>query len=164
MNSMRIDRIFDADQIKNTIAHPKIYDWVSDDSCPKAEYFFPLVNDQIIYLGCFLNEEYVGLFMIVPQAMVWHDFHTCLLPNAWGLSVDFVKLAVDWMFKNTECRRLTTIVPENNKLALKLAKKSGAIEYGFNPGSWLKNGILSGVHMLGISKESEGKLCQQQSL
>lgn len=132
---------------------PRIYKWISDDSSETIENFEPVIVDEIYYLGCFDGEKYLGLFMVVPQSFAWFDFHTCLLADAWGNAVECVDSAKKWIFENTRCIRLTTIVPENNRLALRLAKKSGAIEYGFNPKCWVKNGVVCGVHLLGISKE-----------
>lgn len=156
---IEVKRIFDIDLIKETLTNISVYNNISDDLSPLASEYNPVINDLIIYIGCYKNKEYAGLFMFHPYTFFMYEVHTCLLPSAWGFSVEMAKIAKEWFFENTKCIRIITTIPENNKLALRMAKKTGFTEYGFNPNSWVKNKSIYGSYLLGINKEG---LCQQQ--
>lgn len=158
MTAVLMQQITDKNIILETFRHPKIYSIISDDSCPKNPNEFTFVSELLIYLGAHLNNIFYGLFVIQPINFVLFEVHTSLLPNAWGNAVLFAKACIDWVFNNTTCQRLITSVPDGNKLALRLAKNSGMVEYGYNPMSIMKNSKLLGQTMLGINKG--GELCQ----
>lgn len=155
---MRAIQIFDKDVIADTITNDRIYPHVSDDGSPVPELYE--ANDSMLHIGIVDGEEYLGLFAIHPHNFVLYEVHTCLLPCAWGgRSVEAAKTLIEWVFSNTECKRLITSVPSNNALARRLAIRSGMVEYGVNPASFQKNRVLFDLIMLGISKEVT---CQQQ--
>lgn len=158
MTAVLMQQITDKNIILDTVRHPKIYPHISDDSCPKNPNDLEFINEDLIYLGAYLNNIYHGLFLIHKHNFILFEVHTSLLPKAWGNAVLFAKSCIEWVFKNTLCQRLITSVPDENKLALRLAKNSGMIEYGYNPMSIMKNSKLLGQTMLGINKG--GELCQ----
>lgn len=146
-------RLFDVDVIRRTMLHPRIYPHVIDDNSPAPEDYVPMLPEHVYYLGIF-DGEYLGLFLFHPHNSVCFEAHTCLLPAAWGRpSSECAKAAVQWMFENTPCRRVITNVPIYNRLALRLAQRSGLTQFGINPKSHLKNGVLHDQIMLGVSKE-----------
>lgn len=154
------DRTFDAEIITRTMRHPKLYEHLSDDGCPPASHFDAPVHDGLIYLAMHEDEEFLGVFLFHPQNHVCYEVHTCLLPSAWGKRALLCTAeAAKWIFGNTACTRIVTSVPAYNKLALRLAERSGMVQYGLNPKSFLKNGILHDQALLGMNKEA---LCQQQ--
>jgi len=157
---MKAIQIFDQDVIFDTITNDRIYPHVSDDGSPSPSDY--KVNEGCIYVGIVDGEEYLGLFVVHQHNAILFEVHTCLLPCAWGSrSVAAAKTLIDWVFSNTNCKRLITSVPSNNALARRLAVRSGMVEYGLNPASFQKNGVLFDQIMLGISK---GVICQQQPL
>ena len=146
--------IRDLELIAATIAHPRVWPSVSDDSSPPPEAFVPSVSDAIVYLGVFDADNFHGLFMLHAHNAICWEVHTCLLPSAWGkASVLFARDCIDWVFAETSCARLITNVPAGNALALRLAKSAGMQQFGLNPKSFLKHGVALDQYMLGISKE-----------
>lgn len=147
----------DPDLIKVTITNPKIFPYVTDDgSCAKEDYEPNL--ESFIYVGIYA-EEYLGLFVLHQHNHILYEVHTCLLPDAWGeKAIAAAKLLIKWVFENTNCKRLITNVPDNNPLAKRLAKQAGLKQFGINPDSFIKNGVLFDQIMLGVSKE---EICQQ---
>ena len=140
--------------ISSTIRHPRIWPSVSDDGCPPPEEFTPQFSESVIYLGMFDADEFHGFFMLHRHNAICWEVHTCLLPSAWGrLSTFFAAECIDWIFSETDCRRLITNVPVGNVLAKRLAMSVGMTEFGLNPRSFLKNGEAIDQIMLGISKE-----------
>jgi RimJ/RimL family protein N-acetyltransferase len=147
--------------IAETIRHPKIYPYVSDDGSPAADDFKPPVNDgRFAFIGLFDGDEYMGLFMIHAHNCATVEVHTCLLPSAWGRrAIEAAKTCTRFIFDQTSFVRIITNVPKNNPLALRLALKAGMVEYGLNPRSHRSGGVLHDQILLGISKEAP---CQQQ--
>jgi RimJ/RimL family protein N-acetyltransferase len=153
-------RLYDMNLIAETITHPRIYPHVSDDLSPGRDSFVPCDHTALYYLGVWDELEFLGLWMFAPQNSICWEVHTCLLPHAWGaVAIEATIGAANYIFENTECRRIITTVPRTNLLALRLAKKAGLTQYGVNERSFLKNGELVDQILLGISKP-EGITCQ----
>ena len=154
---------FDVDRVRATLTHPLIYPHISDDGSPEQEDFHPTEHPAIWYMAAWDQETYLGLFMFCPSNSVTWEVHTCLLPRAWGKSVEIAKSMAQYMFENTQCRRIITSVPAQNRLALRLAERVGFTRYGVNERSWLKDGQLQDQIVLGLSKPTEEGPCQQRS-
>lgn len=147
----------DLDTVTWTMRHRRIWPSISDDGSPARTEF--RASPGLTYLGMFDGDKYLGLFVLHQHNAILWEVHTCLLPHAWGPTAkDCAKLCVEWVFSNTDCRRLITSVPEGNALAERLAQAAGMVRYGTNPRSFLKNGQELDQIMLGISK---GATCQQ---
>lgn len=148
------ERCFDVALIRQAIAHPKLYAQLSDDGCPSAEEFDVQLRDGLIFVAMRDGDEFLGVFLFHPHNHVCYEVHTCLLPVAWGQrALECTKAAAQWMYENTPCQRIVTNVPVYNRLALRLARNSGMEQFGLNPKSFLKNGILHDQIMLGMNKE-----------
>lgn len=161
---MNVVRLFNPTIIELTIKNPKIYRWLKDDNTPES--WKPLLTNDHYYLGVYDDDnEYLGLFLFIPLTSILYEIHTCLLPEAWGKnSVKAAHEALEWMFINTGCKRVTTRVPEDNKLARRFTERVGGEYVGFEPESWLKNNELIGQHIysLGYKKFWRDIKCQQQ--
>lgn len=149
---MRVARLTDYDVIQATIAHPAIYGKLADDLAVLAEEFTPVQSDALIYLGVYWADEFLGLFVFAPTNSVCYDVHTCLLPAAWGKAIEAGRLACQWMWRHTACRRIVTTVPVDNRLALRLALRCGFTQFGLNPQSWLKGGVMRDQILLGLDR------------
>jgi RimJ/RimL family protein N-acetyltransferase len=124
------------------------YDWLTDDGDTCPGLYFPPFGDNITWVKV---EEY-GVFLLEQKNFVMFECHTALLPTARGKAVDIGKQALKWAFENTPALRIITAVPETNQLALRMALKSGFIQYGINTGSFCKHGKLYSQFLLGINK------------
>ena len=152
---MRIDRCTDPKIINSIISHPRIYPHVSDDHSPKAEDFDcseALRTDGVYFLTP-IDGEVLGCFIVHLHTMTLFEVHTCLLPCCWGKkALEATALCAKWVFGNTTCQKLMTWVPTYNKLAYRLAIRSGMQDEGLCKKSYLKNGVLLDMHLLGLEK------------
>lgn len=146
---MKAERTFDYAFVRRVITHPKVFPWVTDDGSPSAKDYQPVTGEGVFYIAI----ENEGLFVFMPENCVTASIHTCLTPALWGRSEEAARLAIQWMFEKTKFQRITTTVPENNPLAMRLARRVGLIEYGRNPKSWMKGGVLMDQILYGINKE-----------
>jgi RimJ/RimL family protein N-acetyltransferase len=149
--AMSLDRVYDEELIRSTITHPQIYRHVIDDgSPPAAEYKPPM--EGVIYVGAW-DSDYLGLFGLWPQNSVTVECHVCLLPKARGpKALEAVKRLVQWVWENTQFRRITGSVPAFNRKVLALAKRAGFEEFGRNQKSFLKSGQLWDLVLVGVSQ------------
>lgn len=154
--------------VKKIITHPKLWPYLSDDFSPPPEQFEPAQAEGIIYLLVSEENRTLGCFLLHSHSAIVWEVHTCLLPEAWGKSEEATKGGTEWVWSNLPCMRLITNVPNNNKLALRLAKRSGMQQFGCNPDSFAKAGKVYSMAMLGISRPGieslRGESCQQQQL
>lgn len=154
---MTFERTIDYGLIKEIVTHPKIWPYVTDDFSGAAEDFKPIQHESAFYLLVKDGTEVLGVFALFPDNKICWKVHTCLLPTSWGRRArQAAKEAMQWVFANTHCQRLITDVPEYNVLALRFSHMAGMTQFGVNPKSYMKDGILHDVTMLGISK-SEAK-------
>ena len=142
----------DLDLVRQIITVPHIYRSATDDLSPASEDFEVKPNPVITYLLVFSGDTLFGMFAFYPQNSVTWQVHTCLLENAFGWSAEIGKQAMQWIWDNTICLRITTRVPSFNKLAIRLSESVGMIRCGRDEKSFLKRGKLHDEVLLGISR------------
>lgn len=138
--------------VEKIINHPLIRSMSDDDFCigdiPIKRYdgiSWALVKD---------GEIPVGVFTLISRGSICYEVHTCLLPEVWGkTSEDIGKKFISFVFSNTMCKKIVTSVPDSNRLALRYSKAMSLKEEGINRKSFLRNGVLEDMIMLGITKE-----------
>ena len=150
---IELERTREWEAIKAVVTHPKVYLHVSDDFSPSAEAWEPIKDDTAWYVLVRDAEEVLGLWAFFPENAICWDVHTCLLPTAYGERArQAVNQVPDWIWQHTQCVRIVTKVPAYNRIALKFAKVAGMTEYGCNPRSYMKDGKLHDLILLGMSK------------
>lgn len=159
---LRFERTFDMDLVRSIVTTPSIWRHVTDDGGGDPAKYRPLDHPAMLYVLAWDREELLGLFIFAPENSCTMDVHTCLLPaalfppadqpDAPSRSSTAARGVIEWIWRNTSCRRIVTRVPAPNRLALRFARMAGMMEWGRNPMSWLKNGQLHDQIYLGISK------------
>lgn len=151
---MILHRTFDMGIVRHIMTHRRVYPHLSDDGSLPADQFQPMANDAIFYLLARDDKAPLGVFMLVPHNTVCYEVHTCMLPRAWGGPAQRAAFeGTLWMFNHTKCTRIITNVPAYNTLAKRFAEDCGMTQFGINPKSFLKNGVLYDQYLLGVSKE-----------
>lgn len=147
---MILERTFDRQLITDCVTHEHVWRMSADDTPLDRTFFFPPIplNDSIIWLQA---GDY-GVFMGQKMNHVTFEVHTILLPSARGKAQQIAIKAMQWLFDNTGCLRITTSVPAYNKLAARLAIKAGMTQFGVNHKSFQKDGVLHDQLLFGINK------------
>lgn len=149
---LRFECTDDLALVRQIITHPRIWPHITDDGCGKPEDFTPQVHDSIKYV-IVENGTLQGMFMFAKQNSATWEVHTCMLPGSWGETAKQAAAGVrEWIWQNTDCQRIVTTIPVYNRLAVKFAKQSGMSEYGRNPKSFLKDGVLHDQILMGVSR------------
>lgn len=139
--------------VREIVTHPAIYEHSGDDFAPPRESWQPSRSAAIWYVLVRDGDDLLGLFAFNPLNAVCFNTHICLLPNAWGERArEAGREVVRWMWEHSPAVRLIGIVPEYNRLALRLARACGFEQFGVNRRSHLKDGELHDEIFLGVSK------------
>lgn len=141
------------------LCHPRVYPHSSDDFSPPPEEISQHIDcEKQLYVGCEFGGVFLGCFLFAPHNHILYEVHTMLLPAAWGpTALLCARAAQEWLWRETPARRLVTSVPGDNVLALRFAQKCGFVEYGLNPRSIQKGGILLDQHLLGTDRPAQGE-------
>lgn len=148
---MRIERTYDVGFITKCLTDDAVWSASSDDAPLDKDLVFPPVpaDDSVIWVRA---GDY-GVFMAKKVNHIEFECHTCLLPTARGKAKQIGREVLASFFANTNCLRLTTKIPEFNRLAVRLAEANGFTKYGTNPKSFMKGGVLYATYLYGISKD-----------
>lgn len=150
---MTFESTRDMQLVKEIFTHPKVYPYITDDGSAPAAEFIPLDHPAILYLLCMDGEELLGLWMFVRSNAVTVEVHTCLLPgHGFRRARTAAREAAEWIWANTDAMRIVTTVPAFNRAARWFAEAAGMTQYGLNPQSFLKDGILHDQALLGLSR------------
>jgi len=100
----------------------------------------------------YLTYEDKGIVSFDPINCICYSVHIALLPELWGRGTEIGKEAVDWVFQNTACQKLVAMVPEYNRLAIRVARSFGRHE-GTIRDAFSKGWKLHDLIIFGLSKE-----------
>lgn len=149
---MTFERTKDYGLVRKIATNRHVYPHISDDFSPPVDEYRPPEGEAVWYVLVKDGEELLGMWAFTLENAICWKVHTCLLPTAWGKAKDMAKQMAEWIWNNTPCLRIITDVPDNNRLALKLAEDAGMTVFGLNPASYMKSGVLRDQILLGMSK------------
>ena len=150
-----VERTTDMEAVARIFNHPKVYEWISDDTSVP-----PFIPDPAqFYL---MNEEKTGVVRLEHLNGITCMVHIGTLPELWGRATSFVKECRDWAFENTRYTKFVSLAPEYNRVAILFGRRCGFKVEGKITKSFLKNWKLHDQIVLGLSKYDKEALCQQQ--
>ena len=140
--------------ITQIMTHPKVVGNMTHGSVEDIKNFQPPMQPYILKLLVYDGAELLGLLYFVAHSTVCWEQHTCLLPNAWGARSNrvFKSLQTYVWSSLANIQRVILVIPESNKSALACAKRNGLIQFGYNPKSLIRDGVLMGQYFFGISR------------
>jgi RimJ/RimL family protein N-acetyltransferase len=140
----------DRERVRTVMTHPAIYDGIRDDSAPRAELFKPDLGGRFLYLSVRDDDDLLGLFVFEPRNEVCWEVHTCLLPHCRGVrALAVYRAGMEWVRRETTCRKILGNIQPENRGALWVAKRAGLNEIGVNTKSILRQGELRDQIILG---------------
>ena len=153
---MKVFRTHDMDSVAKILNHPKVYNMVADDSVP-----FPYDPPPGFWV---MNEDETGVVRIDPLNGICCIVHIAAHPNLWGRSVEFVESVLEWGLVNTGYSKVIAMIPEYNKLTMRLCLKCGFEQEGRIKKSILKNWKFHDQLLFGLNKTDflgRRRLCHQ---
>jgi RimJ/RimL family protein N-acetyltransferase len=153
-------RTTDLALVREIMAHPRLYEWYSDDGSPAREDYRPIEHEGVWYILAIDEGTLLGVWMLVPRNAIEYEIHTCLLPgHGYRRGRRAAQEAAVWIWQNTPARRLITAVPAFNRIAYKFAIDAGFELVGVDRQSFLKHGTLYDQAILGLSRPEQNQ-CQ----
>lgn len=151
---IREARLEDIDFINSVFKHPEIYPYISDDGSPQNIEEFSVMPVFLNPFFKFLIFESSAVFMLTAMNAITFEIHSMIWPAFRGkTAVEICRQGIEYVFANTNCKKLVTQIPVMNRAAYALAYKVGLRTEGVNKKSFLKNGILYDQYFMGITKE-----------
>lgn len=145
------------EEVRAVLADPRCYWRMRDDLSPSLDSVSPLPLPQVRYVMA-EEEERFGVFLLCGDE-TRAEVHFCLLPSTWGWSDLLAHCFLAWAWQNTALRVLSALVPNYNRLALKLALKVGFREKAKMLKSGTKDGKWFDLHVLELERPKEYALC-----
>ncbi len=153
MPDIRLSRTYDAELVRSIITNPAIYGRMSDDYAPSREDYVPAAPDAVAYVLVEVDEQPKGVWALVPQSRTLWEVHTALLPDIWGtVAKQAAPLLLDWVWSNTTCQRLFTMVPQYARATRKFAMHAGMQECGLHEKAYMKDGELQDLIIMGCNR------------
>jgi len=129
-----IERSFDAEFLNSVLNHPEVYPWVCGEMSGPFD-FTEIVKNPEHYV---LRSEH-GAFLVIHTGEGIYDVHTQFLPEGRGTALAAGKEAIEYMRAHSDFKELTTMVPDGNSPAKRLAENAGFKSVGVY-GTWLLHG------------------------
>lgn len=156
---MNLERTFDAELVRAVIAHPgvKPHTWEGDGEppVPLHESIYYLVPKEERHSDGAVADVTLGIVAFIPVNPVTWNPHLAILPEHRGAGTEALKLALQWMFQHTACRKVVAYPPIFNAPMIRVFEKCGFRREGLSPLSFLWNGELHHRVLMGIEKETE---------
>ena len=139
-----VKRLYDYSLVLGTMDH--VWDDVSEDN---VKQFTPdLLNE--IWLGLFVNDEYVGMYRFHSLTSVLLEGHVFMLPAHRQHSLRCANEVLKWLCKNTAFNKIIVNIPECFSNVINFVKALGLKKQGYNSESYKKDGVLIGMLQYGI--------------
>lgn len=140
----------DIAEIKNVLCDPEIYARISDDFSPSIDSFEPVPpSDYVYYLT---DENNIGLVFLHWHNGTMLEGHIQVLEDHRHLAHEFAVGVLDWIWNNTQAKKILAVIPEIYPDVIGFTKKMGFEQEGEIKGSYQKNGVLYSQVYLGISR------------
>ena len=94
-------------------------------------------------------------------AFIWmedeqYELHSFVLPEVRGRwTRDNFKLCRDWIWANTAAKRIVTLCPQNNRMAIGAARVAGFTKYATERDAWLFQGQKYDIDAYVLHKGAE---------
>jgi RimJ/RimL family protein N-acetyltransferase len=95
--------------------------------------------DGILYIANYRHDVFAGLIGLVEISIDTVEAHVLYLPSVYGHAVETGKHCMEWIWKNTEYRKLMAPVVDNNELAHRFLAKLGFTKIGTIEKKWKKD-------------------------
>ena len=121
---------------------------VGHDDRPSSRIEHPAAN----YIGAYLNDSLMGAFLLIESGFVEVDVHALLTREALPHSRIFGDLLLARAFNDQNIARVTGYVIDGLTEARNYCLKLGFKTEGYRRDACRKDGLLVGVHVLGITR------------
>jgi RimJ/RimL family protein N-acetyltransferase len=147
---MEIARVQDARVVMAVMK--EAWEIVKDDSPVSFEDYNAPLDENNRWYASYEDDQLVALFYVHRLNLITWQLHIQFRPQYWGkdMSTAHSKALLDYIWKDTECKKLYAIVPAYADYVLKLAKRVGFKQEGRTKKSFQKNGVIHDQIHIGV--------------
>lgn len=151
-----VDPTTDENYIKSVFLNPSIYASMKDDSCPSDPavlWKWNAVSSGSIFLKVLIDSIPAGVFWLVWKGKAL-EAHTALLENCRGrTAIDATKKALEWVFKNTKAKAVTSYAWSDSPVVSWFCRAVGMTKTHSKPWPSKRDGKPVKIHYFKILKE-----------
>lgn len=143
----------DAGFIRDVYGYPDIWDEITDDGIESIDTINieQALTQPHLY---FFTPFHTGVFFFHPWNTITYEMHSAVLPEYRGnQALEGATLSACWMFANTPCRKIVTLIRKGNYRARALAHKGGMVQEGMLNKSFLRHGKAHDQYIYAVCKE-----------
>jgi len=127
---------------------------VSDD----GQQMYPVFHELAQYLSAWVDDVFVGAYLVIRYSRFEYEAHSLLTTKATLHARKLGALLLEWVFGHDEVLRVTGYIRDGLTSAINHCLRMGFVREGFRRNAVLCNGVPTGIHILGITREDWGKL------
>lgn len=120
--------------------------------CDDGMDFAPVIHPLVTYLSAFVDNKFVGAYIVVRFSDYEYEAHSMLMKRATMHSRELGRLLIEWVFSHDQVLRLTGYVREGIDTAVNHCLKMGFKYEGFRRDALMVNGEPKGIHVLGLTR------------
>lgn len=119
--------------------------------------FAPITHPLATYLTATVCGGFAGAFLAIRTSRMEIDVHALIKKDFAKQSRALGHAFIDWAFAQRGVERISANVLEGLESVRNYCLKIGFSQEGFKPAAFVKDGVICGVHMMGITKQDWGK-------
>ena len=151
---IRIERTRAPHLVKQILTHPSIWPHIGDDSTEKPDDFEPRMGPDVYRLVGYDEAGIGALFDFYPYTGLMFEGHVATLPHWRGRkALEAGRLALDWIWRNTERRKVMTMIAGDLPAARWYVGRLGFKKVGVLTGAIQRNGAVLDMHIFGKDRD-----------
>lgn len=127
---------------------------VADD----GQQMYPVFHELAQYLSAWVDDVFVGAYLVIRYSEFEYELHSLLTKKGTRHSRKLCALLLEWTFSHDRVLRATGYIREGLTSMVNHCLRMGFVREGFRRNAVLCNGVPTGIHILGITREDWGKL------
>jgi len=145
-----IERSFDYDLINGILRDPIIFATIAEDCNVDRETYKTAESEDIYYLVAYVKSEPIGVFIVHPDSACSYQLHVNMLKQYRAkYSRIASEKALEWISENIGRTKINVAIPDIYRNVIKCAEDCGFIFEGLKTRSYLKDGIIRDVILMG---------------
>lgn len=133
-------------------------DYIIKNIMQDGREFKPIEHPLVTYYSALVDNCFVGCFMHIQFTKYEVELHSLLTKSALAESRELGKLMINKTFEDENVLRITANILGDLKKSINYCKKLGFELEGIKKDCVFKNGIITNIHILGLTREKWSKL------
>lgn len=143
------------------ITQERLQEVYSDPYIARAQHdhrpFAPICHPLATYLTATVGGVFAGAFLAIRTSSMEIDVHALIKRDFAKHSRALGRAFIVWAFSHPGVERISANVFEGLESVRNYCIKLGLVQEGFKRNAFMKNGVIGGIYMMGITKQDWGK-------